>query len=138
MGYLKDDREHEIDSCVGAFMFVRHSAINKVGYFDEDFFFYGEDLDWCWRFRESGYKIYYTPTTSITHYKGAASGLKSTSEHLTKATRTSKIRAVKESVRAMELFYKKHYKSVYPFFITWTIIFAVKTLGFIRKIKYLV
>lgn len=136
MGYLKDDREHEIDSCAGAFMFVRHSAINKVGYFDEDFFFYGEDLDWCWRFKKAGYKIYYTPITSITHYKGAASGLKSTSEHLTKATRASKIRAVKESVRAMELFYKKHYKSVYPFFMTWTIIFAVKTLGFIRQIKY--
>src|SRR3989344_6128249 len=50
------------------------------------FFFYGEDLDWCWRFKEVGYKIFYNPQAKIIHYKGAASGMKQTSKHLTKAT----------------------------------------------------
>src|SRR3989344_697910 len=80
-GYLSQDNEHEIDSCVGAFMFVRSSSIKKVGLFDEDFFFYGEDLDWCWRFKEVGYKIFYNPQAKIIHYKGAASGMKLTSKH---------------------------------------------------------
>ncbi|MBI2327793.1 glycosyltransferase family 2 protein [Candidatus Curtissbacteria bacterium] len=135
MGYQKDTQDHEIDSCEGAFMMVRRSAIKKVGYFDEDFFFYGEDLDWCWRFKEAGYKVMYTPSAKIIHYKGAASGMKSSSIHLTKATRASKIRAIKESTRAMELFYRKHYANIYPFFITWSAILAIKILAFFRLIR---
>lgn len=132
MGYQKDDEQHEIDSCVGAFMFVRKAAIDKVGYFDEDFFFYGEDLDWCWRFKKAGFKIYYTPITQIVHYKGAASGIKSTSSHLTKATKESKKRALYESVHAMQLFYKKHYQNKYPFFINWPVLLSLKFLEKIR------
>ena len=134
-GYLPDDHQHEIDSCAGAFMMVRKSAIAKVGLFDEDFFFYGEDLDWCYRFKKAGFKIVYTPITKIIHYKGAASGMKSTSAHLTKATRESKKKAIAESIRAMELFYKKHFTSQYPFFITWLVILGIKILGQIRLLR---
>src|SRR3989344_476667 len=131
-GYLSPSTEHEIDSCVGAFMMVRQSIIKKVGLFDEDFFFYGEDLDWCLRFREAGYKIMYTPRTKIIHYKGAASGMKQTSQHLTKASIDSKKRALTESVRAMEIFYKKHYLLKYPFFINWLVLISLKILLRIR------
>ncbi|KKQ90153.1 MAG: Glycosyl transferase family 2 [Candidatus Curtissbacteria bacterium GW2011_GWC2_38_9] len=134
-GYLPDDHQHEIDSCAGAFMMVRKSAIAEVGLFDEDFFFYGEDLDWCYRFKKAGFKIVYTPITKIIHYKGAASGMKSTSAHLTKATRESKKKAIAESIRAMELFYKKHFTSQYPFFITWLVILGIKILGQIRLLR---
>lgn len=134
MGYISDSKEHEIDSCAGAFMLVKKPALDKVGLFDEDFFFYGEDLDLCARFKDAGYKIVYTPITKITHYKGAASGMKSTSQNVTKATKDSKRRAIKESTRAMELFYKKHYMDKYPFFITWPIILAIRVLTIIRLI----
>lgn len=138
MGYLSQEKEHEVDSCVGAFMFVRASLISKVGFFDEDFFFYGEDLDWCWRFKKAGYQIMYTPTSKIIHYKGAASGIKPPSMYLSKATLESKKRAIKESTRAMELFYKKHYLNKYPKFLTWLVISSVKVLEKYRifKIKY--
>ncbi|EKD57856.1 MAG: WsbD [uncultured bacterium] len=131
-GYLSPATEHEIDSCVGAFMMVRQSIVKKVGLFDEDFFFYGEDLDWCWRFKDAGYKIMYTPRTKIIHYKGAASGMKQTSQHLTKASIDSKKRALTESVRAMEIFYKKHYLLKYPFFINWLVLISLKILLRIR------
>ena len=133
--YLPETYEHEIDSCVGAFMMVRQSVIEKVGLFDEDFFFYGEDLDWCWRFKEAGYKIMYTPITKIIHYKGAASGMKQTSQHLTKASMESKRRALKESVRAMEIFYKKHYQAKYPFFVNWLVLISLKVLLAIRLLS---
>ena len=120
-GYLPDDHQHEIDSCAGAFMMIRKSAIAKVGLFDEDFFFYGEDLDWCWRFKEAGFKIMYTPITKIIHYKGAASGMKPISADLTKATKESKRKALYESVHAMEIFYKKHHQDQYPFLISWMV-----------------
>lgn len=135
MGYLPEKKEHGIDSCVGAFMMVRRSAIAKVGYFDEDFFFYGEDLDWCWRFKEAGYKIVYTPSAKIIHYKGAASGINPPSMHLSKATLESKERAVRESTRAMELFYKKHYINKYPRLLTWLVIFTVKVVERHRLFK---
>lgn len=118
-GYLPQDRQHEIDACVGAFMIIRKSAIKKVGMFDEEFFFYGEDLDWCWRFREKGYKIVYTPITKIIHYKGASSGIKKSSQELTKATRQSKRVVMRQSIRAMRIFYRKHFENKYPFFINW-------------------
>src|SRR3989338_7353560 len=84
-GYLNDQKVHEVDACVGAFMFTRADGVKKVPYFDQDFFFYGEDLDWCWRFKEKGYQIIFTPTTKILHHKGAASGMKPTSKHLTRS-----------------------------------------------------
>lgn len=135
MGYLDENQQAEIDSCVGAFMFVRSSAIQKVGFFDEDFFFYGEDLDLCYRLKKAGYEILYTPITKVLHYKGAASGMKPTSTHLSKATRQSKKRALYESVHAMELFYKKHLQEKYPFFINWLVLVSLKILGKIRVVN---
>lgn len=135
MGYLSENNEHEVDSCVGAFMIIRKKDLDKVGFFDEDFFFYGEDLDLCWRFKEAGHKVMFTPITKIIHYKGAASGMKPISAYLTKATRESKRRALAESVRAMELFYKKHYQDKYPFFINWMVIFSLKILKLVRVLS---
>lgn len=132
MGYVSSQKEHEIDSCVGAFMMVRASVFDKIGVFDEDFFFYGEDLDLCWRAGEAGYKIIYTPAAKIIHYKGAASGIKKSSYNITKATRESRKKALYESVRAMEIFYKKHYMDKYPFFINWLVLLSLKVLGEIR------
>lgn len=135
MGYENDSRELEIDSCVGAFMMVRGNAAKKIGYFDEDFFFYGEDLDWCFRFKEKGYKIIYTPITKIIHYKGVSSGIKKSTKHLTKATIESQKRALKESTRAMELFYKKHYRKTYSALINFPILAGVKLIEYLRLSK---
>ncbi len=135
MGYLSDKQGHEVDSCVGAFMFIRTAALKEVGHFDEDFFFYGEDLDLCWRFWEKGWKVTFTPLTKIIHHKGAASGMKSTSSHLTKATKESKKRALLESTKSMSLFYKKHYKNKYPFFITWPVLTGIRLIESYRILR---
>ena len=132
MGYLSEEKEQEVDACVGAFMMVRRTAVDKVGLFDEDFFFYGEDLDWCWRFGEKGYKIMYTPITKIIHYKGASSGIKKGSQEVSKATAESKRKALVESTRAMTLFYEKHFKDKYPFFITWLVLIIISIVKQIR------
>jgi len=132
LGYLNESKTYEIDSCVGAFMFIRNSALKKVGPFDEKFFFYGEDLDLCWRFWQKSYKVMYYPMVKIIHYKGASSGVKRSSEEFTKATKESKERVLKESIRAMQIFYKKHYVEQYPFFVN-----AIVSLSllFIRQVR---
>jgi GT2 family glycosyltransferase len=52
---------------------IRRTALNKTGFLDEDFFFYGEDVEFCHRMRRNGFRIYYDPTVSIIHRGGASS-----------------------------------------------------------------
>lgn len=134
-GHLPEDKQHEIDACVGAFMFIKKDLLDKIGFFDEDYFFYGEDLDLCYRFKKAGYKIIYSPITKIIHYKGASSGIKSHSRHLSKASRQSKIKVLNESTRAMSLFYKKHYINSYPKILTYTVLASIKLVNALRLIK---
>jgi len=66
--YLDPDKAYEVEAISGSCMFVRAEAMQEVGLLDEEFFMYGEDLDWCFRFKQAGWKGFYTPSTSIVHY----------------------------------------------------------------------
>ena len=68
-------RENEIFSAYGACMLVRKKLIDKIGLFDSDFFLYFEETDFCLRVHLAGYKIIYTPESSIYH-KGGVSARK--------------------------------------------------------------
>jgi GT2 family glycosyltransferase len=57
----------------GCFWLLRKTAIEQVGPFDERFFFYAEDIDWCKRFGENGWSVVYFPQASATHYGGGSS-----------------------------------------------------------------
>jgi GT2 family glycosyltransferase len=116
--YLDFDKTHEIDALAGAFMLVRRSAGEQVNWWDEDYFFYGEDLDFCYMLKKSGWKIYYVPKVSIFHYKGVSGGLKKISKDLTTADDSTKTKASKERFKAMRIFYKKHYEKSYPLLVT--------------------
>lgn len=105
LSYIGEDEESEIDSLTGAFMMVRREAIEKVGLLDESFFMYGEDLDWCYRIKEDGYKVLYYPKVSIIHYKGASS-------------RKKRWKTLYEFHRAMIIFYNKHYRVKYNFLVS--------------------
>lgn len=121
LGWMNKDEIHEIDACAGAFMMVRRSAGDDIGWWDEDFFWYGEDLDFCYRLKKNGWKIYYVPNVSILHYKGVSGGIKKGSLHLTSADKETKRRATQARFDAMKIFYKKHYIDIYPGFITWLV-----------------
>ncbi len=95
MTFLPEDQAADVDSVVGACMLVRGAAIAEVGLFDERFWMYGEDLDWCLRFKKAGWRVAYRPRTVVHHVKRAASRASS--------------RARFEFQRAMWLFYDKHY-----------------------------
>jgi GT2 family glycosyltransferase len=63
----------EVDVLNGWFWMLRRDAIEDVGLLDERFFMYGEDLDWCHRFSNKGWKIVYYPEAEALHYGGASS-----------------------------------------------------------------
>lgn len=131
--YKPLDKIHEIDACAGAFMLVRKSALGEVGLWDEDFFFYGEDLDLCYRLKEKGYQVIFYPQVKVIHYKGASSGIKKSSRGVSKATRETKLRIKRASTEAMRLFYSKHYKGKYPVFVDFLISGGIFILTLLRR-----
>ena len=70
MGHLPEDETNEIEILPGAYIMLSRVAFEKVGYLDEDYFMYGEDIDFSWRIRLAGFKNYYLPSARIIHYKG--------------------------------------------------------------------
>lgn len=114
LGYFDLSKTHEIDALAGAFMLVRREAGDEVGWWDEDFFWYGDDLDFCYRLKEKGWKIYFVPEFEILHYKGASGGIKKYSQHVSRASLETRKRAHEARFAAMKIFYDKHYKEKYP------------------------
>jgi GT2 family glycosyltransferase len=96
--YLDENETYEVDAISGSFMMMRRDAYEKVGGLDEQFFMYGEDLDLCYRFQKSGYKVFYVHSTQIIHYKG-------------ESTKRSSFDETKVFYDAMDLFVKKHLSS---------------------------
>ena len=90
------DTPGEMDSGTAAAMCFQKAALDAVGYFDEGFFMYGEDLDLCYRLKQAGGRIYYLPDAVVVHYKGASSGQRPGP-------------MLREFHRAMWRFYLKHY-----------------------------
>ncbi len=70
---LGDDDPGEVDAVNGAFMLCRAEAVREVGLLDEGYWLYMEDLDWCHRFWDAGWKVFYEPAGVCLHVKGGSS-----------------------------------------------------------------
>jgi N-acetylglucosaminyl-diphospho-decaprenol L-rhamnosyltransferase len=71
--HLGEDEPGEVDAVNGAFMLCRAEAVREVGLLDEGYWLYMEDLDWCHRFWEAGWKVFYEPGGVALHVKGGSS-----------------------------------------------------------------
>jgi len=68
-----DDATQDVDWVKGAALMARREAVEQVGPMDEGFFMYSEELDWCRRFREAGWRVVYLPSARIIHHEGKSS-----------------------------------------------------------------
>lgn len=134
LNYMDLNKTHEIDALAGAFMFVKREAGNQAGWWDEDYFFYGEDIDFCYQLKKQGWKIYYVPNVTILHYKGVSGGIKKISSEISTADKKTKTIALKARFDAMRIFYKKNYKEKYPFFVNWIMFSAISLKEKITKL----
>jgi GT2 family glycosyltransferase len=70
---LGDEEPGEVDAVNGAFMLCRTEAVREVGLLDEGYWLYMEDLDWCHRFWDAGWRVFYEPAGVALHVKGGSS-----------------------------------------------------------------
>lgn len=139
MGNLDTTTPHQIDACVGAFLMVKKAVGDKVKWWNEKYFFYGEDLDFCYQIKQHDFNLWFNPNCKITHFQGVSSGLISKSKHLSKASRVTKIKVAKASTQAMRIFYQENLFKDYSPITKWLVMFGINLLELKRvfKAKYL-
>lgn len=100
--YLLKDFDHsqikEVDWVSGSCLLVRREMIDSIGFLDEDYFMYVEDVDFCLRAKKNGWKVVYFPLVTFIHYVG-------------KSTSQDRLRMQLEHHKSMYYFYKRHYKT---------------------------
>jgi hypothetical protein len=85
-------------------MMLRKKALEQVGYFDEEYFMYGEDIDLSYRIKKADWKVVYTPQTKAIHYKG-------------ESTKRSEFSSITNFYSTMLIFIRKHFGGRYSFML---------------------
>lgn len=98
MRWFGYDREADVDQPMGTFLLIPRPALEDVGLLDERFPIFFNEVDWCYRARQRGWRIVFTPEVWITHYGGGS-------------TRQVAPAMAWESRRGLLDFYRKHYSS---------------------------
>ena len=68
----KRDTERNVEVISGCYLMIRREVIHQAGLFDEDFFFFGEEVDWCLRIRQKDWQLCFAPVGNIIHYGGGS------------------------------------------------------------------
>jgi hypothetical protein len=126
-------KPHEIDMCISHFMLIKNEVVRRLKGFDEDYFLYGEDVDFCYRAKKIGYKVMYLADCQSLHYKGVSVGVRKESKNITTASKETKERSRKSSVASMKIFYSKNYKNVYPKFVTSSVLLGINIMSIVRN-----
>jgi len=127
-GYLMADWDHnavrEVDWVSGAAICIRRDTWHEVGGFDEGFFMYAEDMDWCLRAYQAGWRIYYLPEAVIVHRIGGGSDQRPAA-------------MVLAFHRSMARFYRKHYAARWPLVLRWLPGFGIWVRGALVMVQTL-
>ncbi|HEY9713590.1 MAG TPA: glycosyltransferase, partial [Chroococcales cyanobacterium] len=91
------DDERQVDQPEGACLMIRRSVIDAVGILDEGFFMLFEEVDWCYRIKEAGWQIWFTPTARVVHHYG-------------QSIKQVKAKMILSSHRGLYRFWSKHYR----------------------------
>ncbi len=134
--YADFSQTHAVEVIAGSFMMMPRALFDQLGGWDETYFFYGEDIDFCYRINNAGYQIIYYPHVEVLHYKGASSGLRKESAAIAKPPKETRVKVARESVRAMKLFYRKFYRFQYPRVVTGFVLAGIQLRGWLRILKH--
>lgn len=121
--HVSKEKRGDVDILVGAFMLLKRSVYNEVNGFDEDYFMYGEDIDFSYKITKAGYKNHYMGDVTVMHYKGES---------------TQKDKAYFDRFYgAMKIFYSKHFHTNFIFnaFVNLGVFVAKSTKRAAVKVK---
>lgn len=113
MPWVGENEIAEVDAVSGSCMIIRRATWQDVGDFDERFFAYQEDSDYCIRARQKGWKVMYLPISAIIHYAGQGGSL------------AKPFRSIWEWHRSYFILYKKHFAKDYCFLFNWFYYFVM-------------
>ncbi len=116
MTYLDPDQTYTVPAISGSFMMIKKEVLDRVGFFDEQFFMYCEDIDLCHRINQAGFKVYYFPETQIIHYKG-------------ESTKKDNLDYVKTFNKALYQFFQKYYAPKSIFLFRWLVMIGIFLRG---------
>lgn len=108
MTYVDPLHTIDVDALVGACMLMPTAVVREVGLLDETYFMYGEDLDWCYRFKMYGWRIVYVADAVVHHVKRASS-------------RQRPVQTIRHFYDAMRIFFRRYYKATTPALVAWLI-----------------
>lgn len=130
---IPESSTHEVEAIQGAFFLTYKKLLDKVGWFDERYFFDGEDVDLCYQISRAGYKLVYYPDVYITHLKGVTKGKVKKWRHKVTDAQRKKLRLA--GVASMELFYRKNLWNKYPLIFNYFVILGINLFKIVRYIR---
>lgn len=119
MTYFDYSTDAEVDQPMASCLLIPRKAWEDVGPFDERFPIFFNDVDWCYRAKEKGWRICFTPSAEVIHDGGAS-------------TRQARRAMIRESHRALRRFYAKHYRKKLWGPVYWFIVAAIELNSFIN------
>lgn len=130
---IPQDATHEVEAIQGAFFLTWKKLLDKVGWFDEGYFFDGEDLDLCYQIHQAGYKLVFYPETTVTHLKGVTKGKVKKWRHKLTPQQRKRIRLA--GVASMERFFRKNLWKKYPVWFDYFVIFGINVFKIVRYVR---
>lgn len=131
--HLDVSQTHEMDCGTGAYMMLPTKVGEMVHWWDTDYFWNGEDIEFFYRIKQKGFKVIYFADGKIIHYKGSSSGLWKTAK--VKVDPAVKLKAARNGIKAMRIFYMKHYYKQYPPVIREVVLLGIAILEKYRLFK---
>lgn len=119
----ESSHSYDVDWVSGACMLVRSETIDSAGMLSEDYFFYSEEVDWCFRIKANGWLIRYLPTSEIFHLGGGSASMNS-------------LRQLSLLYQNKIIFFKKNYGSFKAYLLRYGLAFA-NVYGIIRRLPLL-
>ena len=107
LSWLPEDEISEVKAVSGSCMFIRRETWEQVGDFDEQFFAYQEDSDYCKRAREKGWKVMYVPISRIIHYGGEG------------GSKAQPVNSIIQWHLSYYRYYRKHFAKDHFFLFNW-------------------
>lgn len=130
---IPDTATHEVEAIQGAFFLTWKKILDKVGWFDPEYFFDGEDVDLCYQIHKKGYKLVYYPEVNITHFKGVTKGKVEKWKYKVTPQQRKKLRLA--GVASMERFFKKNLWNNYPIWFDYFVLLGINLYKIIRYVR---